>query len=50
MKQYQEAMEAFMEMPVTIEVKQITLTQLKDCSVSLTVDDLVALMWLMSEE
>ena len=49
MKQYQEAMEAFMEVPVTIEVKQITLTQLKDCSVSLTADDQVALMWLLDE-
>ena len=50
MSQYKEEMEAFMEVPVTIEVKQITLTQLKDCSVSLTADDQVALMWLMSEE
>ena len=49
MKQYQEAMEAFMEIPVTIETKQITLTSLKEVNASLTVDDQVALMWLFDE-
>jgi len=49
MKAYQEAMSDYMDEPVTVEAKKITLTQLKDCMVTLTVNDQCCLMWLLDE-
>jgi hypothetical protein len=50
MEKYSDAMEVNNAVPVSIDVKQITLTQLKEAQVSLQANDQVSLMWLFSEE
>jgi hypothetical protein len=50
MKQYTEAMEAFMEQPVEIDVRKISLADLAANQVSLTANDQIALMWLIDED
>jgi hypothetical protein len=50
MESYSEGMDAHMAIPVQIDIKQLTLTQLKEAQVSLVANDQVALMWLFSEE
>lgn len=50
MKTYTQGMEDFMELPVNIECKQLTLTELASAQVTLTANDQIALMWLISEE
>ena len=50
MDKYNEGMEKYSEMPVTVDVKQFTLTQLQEAQVTLQANDQVALMWLLAEE
>lgn len=49
MDKYNEAMEKFMEQPVQVDIKQITLTQLEEAQVTLQANDQVALLWLFEE-
>ncbi len=50
MKQYQEAMNDFMEESVEVEVQPLTLKKLAELQVSLTANDQVALLWLITTE
>jgi soluble cytochrome b562 len=50
MKQYTEAMEAFMEETVEIDIKKLSLGDLAANQVSLTVNDQIALEWLIDED
>jgi len=49
MKQYTDAMEEFMVETVELDVKKIALADLSANQVSLTVNDQIALMWLIDE-
>lgn len=49
MEKYSEGMDAHMAIPVLIDIKKLTLTQLKENQVSLLANDQVALMWLIEE-
>ena len=50
MDKYNEGMEAFSNVSVTVDVKPITLTQLQEAQVTLQAGEQVALMWLLAEE
>jgi hypothetical protein len=50
MGKYQEAMDAYMEVPVEINIKALTLEKLAEAQVTLQATDQVALMWLIQEE
>jgi len=49
MAKYREAMEAFMEEKVQIDIKPLTLEQLASAQVSMTANDQVQLQWLITE-